>query len=133
MKSEDWKQHNNQVSRCLNAGTCILEVDEGQHEHYPVLCECARTADILTEQIKRDKGGQIHMIRFNPDAFTEDGVLQKVTQKVRHQRLLEAIGYKSTKPFEITYLYYTRSDCPLPDICFGQEYCNYLRALVNPA
>ncbi len=70
-------------------------------------------------------------MRFNPDSFVEDGAKRRVMQKERHQKLLEAIDYKPSKQFEITYLYYDRSDRPIPDVCFDPDYSEHLRALVH--
>ena len=51
-------------------GTVIVEVDEFQHSHYPIHCESARMIDIFAEQLKQGRLGKVHIIRFNPDAYT---------------------------------------------------------------
>ena len=113
-------------------GTAIVEVDEDQHKHEPVSCETRRMMDVLQQAIQQDTARKIHFIRFNPDAFSEGGEPQKVTQAERRERLRQLIDHEPKKMFEVSYLFYDRSNCPLPDVCFDPDYPNYLRACVNP-
>ena len=114
-------------------GMAVVEVDEDQHKHEPVSCQTRRMMDVLQQSVQQDSARHIHFIRFNPDAFREGGELQRVTQTERRERLRAAIERVPTKPFEITYLFYDRTDAPLPDVCFHEDFPNYLRELVNPA
>ena len=53
-------------------GADILEVDEFQHDHYPVACDTARMMDILAEHVKSGRLDKCRFIRYNPDAFFEN-------------------------------------------------------------
>ena len=112
-------------------GFAVVEVDEDQHKHEPISCETRRMMDVLQQSIQQDSARRVHFIRFNPDTFQEGGEKQTVTQSERRERLRQAIEHVPTKPFEITYLFYDRTDSPLPDVCFDEEYPQYIRALVN--
>jgi uncharacterized Zn-finger protein len=112
-------------------GTILLEVDEHQHEHYAVTCEAARMLNVFGEQMKQDRAGKFHFIRFNPDAYSESGVAQKALLRNRFATLLQTIGQEPEKQYSVTYLFYTRTDCPLPDVCLDPEFPSSLRAIVN--
>lgn len=112
-------------------GTVLLEVDEHQHEHYPVSCEAARMLNIFGEQMKQGRAGKFHVIRWNPDAYSEGGQAQKTPIKDRLATLLLAIQQEPVKQYSVSYLYYTRTDSPLPDTCLESEYPGSLRAIVN--
>ena len=112
-------------------GSVLVEVDEHQHEHYPVSCEAARMLNIFGEQLKQGRAGKIHVIRFNPDEYSEGGVKQKTLLKDRLATLLQTIEHEPERQYSVTYLYYTRTDSPLPDTCMEAEYPGSLRAIVN--
>jgi hypothetical protein len=112
-------------------GTILLEVDEHQHEHYAVTCEAARMLNVFGEQMKQDRAGKFEFIRFNPDAYSENGVPQKTILKNRFATLLQSIKQEPEKQYSVTYLFYTRTDCPLPDVCLDPEFPSSLRAIVN--
>ena len=112
-------------------GSVLLEVDEHQHEHYGISCDAARMLDIFAEQMKQGLAGKFHFVRFNPDAFKEDGRKQKVLMRDRLAALMETVGTEPQKQYSVTYLFYDRSDCPLPAICLDPEYPASLRAIVN--
>jgi hypothetical protein len=79
--------------------------------NYEVSCEVARmeaaiawlTADLSTKQDHRPIG----TIRFNPDAFRVDGVLQCVDVEHREKRLVEFIATTRIQGGEIQYFYYS--------------------------
>ena len=112
-------------------GTVIVEVDEFQHSHYPIPCESARMIDIFAEQLKQGRPGKVHIIRFNPDAYTEGGHNAITLLKHRLARLLQTIELAPTQQYSVTYLYYNKADSPIPDVCFDREYPSSLRELVN--
>ena len=112
-------------------GTVLLEVDEHQHAHYGVICEAARMLDVFTEQMKQGRAGKFHFVRFNPDAYAEGGTPQKTLLKDRLTALMQTLEQEPVKQYSVTYLYYTRSDSPLPDVCLDAEYPGSLRAIVN--
>ena len=86
-------------------GTILLEVDEHQHSHYAVTCEAARMLDIFGEQMKQGRAGKFHIIRLNPDAYSEAGVTQKTLLKDRLGTLLQTLDYEPARQYSVTYLY----------------------------
>ena len=97
----------------------IVELDEFQHDHYPVECEIARILDLIAQHTKHGaEGGKLHIISFNPDAFTVAGRKQKAPVAQRHARLLWAIAQPPESDFGITYLFYdAEKSCALPPCC----------------
>jgi hypothetical protein len=112
-------------------GTVLLEVDEHQHSHYAVTCEAARMLDIFGEQMKQGRAGKFHIMRLYPDAYSEAGVTQKTLLKDRLGTLLQPLDYEPVRQYSVTYLYYTRTDSLLPDVCLDPEFPGSLRAIVN--
>ena len=87
--------------------------------------------DIFGEQMKQGRAGKFHIIRLNPDAYSEAGVTQKTLLKDRLGTLLQTLDYEPVHQYSVTYLYYTRTDSPLPDVCLDPEFPGSLRAIVN--
>ena len=81
--------------------------------------------------MKQGRAGKLHFVRFNPDEFKEGGQKQKVLLRDRLAKLIEVLDQEPQKQYSVTYLYYDRSDCPLPDVCLDPEYPGSLRAIVN--
>ena len=82
-------------------------------------------------QMKQGRAGKIHILRFNPDSYSEGGVKQKTMLRDRLAALCAALEQEPSKQYSVTYLFYNRTDCPLPDICFDTDYPDSLRAIVN--
>ena len=112
-------------------GTVVVEVDEHQHSYYPVSCEAARMLNIFGEQMKQGLAGKIHIVRFNPDAYCDNGEPQKTLLRDRMAALKRVIDGEPALQYSVTYLFYTRTDAPLPDVCFDPEFPGSLRAIVN--
>ena len=112
-------------------GTVLLEVDECQHQHYAVTCEAARMLNVFAEQMKQGRAGKFHFVRFNPDAYSEGGTKQKTLLKDRLATLLQTIEREPQLQYSVTYLFYDRTDSPLPDVCLDPDYPGSLRAIVN--
>ena len=112
-------------------GSVLLEVDEHAHDSYPVSCEAARMLNVFAEQMKQGRAGKYHSVRFNPDAYLEDGAVQKRLLKDRLAALLQAIEDEPDKQYSVSFLFYTRSNSPFPDVCLDPEYPGSLRAIVN--
>jgi hypothetical protein len=112
-------------------GVCAIELDEFQHEHYPVSCEAGRMLNILAEHAKRgEAAGKLHIIRLNPDAFSEAGRRRKVPLKRRHLELLKAIVVPPEHQFAVTYMCYNAAEPGgLPDTCHDPDYPEMLRAV----
>ena len=114
-------------------GYVYVEVDERQHKPYPEGHDAERMQLILAEHMIEGRAGKVHIIRFNPDAFSLNGVRQKLPLKDRMDTLAVVLAYEPVKQYAITYLYYDRSDCPLPDVCLSAAYPASLREIVLDA
>ena len=112
-------------------GSVLLEVDEHQHSHYAVTCEAARMLDIFGQQMRQGRAGKFHFIRFNPDKYEENGVVQQTLLRDRLALMLQTVEQEPQLQYSVTYLFYTRTDSPLPDTCLDREYPASLRAIVN--
>jgi hypothetical protein len=75
--------------------------------------------DLMAQHVKcGSEGGKLHIIRFNPDAFTVAGRKQEVPITQRHARLLWAVAQAPEGDFGITYLFYdAERPCALPPCC----------------
>jgi hypothetical protein len=113
-------------------GVDVLEVDEFQHEHYPVACETARMLDIFAEHVKGGRLDKCRFIRYNPDMFFENTLPHKVAPKDRLERLRQTLATEPDKHFSIAYLFYNQS-APLPDVCFDPAYPRELREIASAA
>ena len=83
----------------------IIEVDEHQHALYDKDREKERQ-----EQLLEVIPGKVHLIRYNPNSFSVDGVPQRASQNERHRALLAAV-LEDVSETKVTYLYY---DVTLP-------------------
>lgn len=92
----------------FDAGThvVVVEVDEDQHKAYDPACENKRMMDIFNSF----GGVPVVFLRWNPDAFTVDGVTRRVYQKTRHAHLVrqlrEALVNPPTRLLCITRMYF---------------------------
>ena len=87
--------------------------------------------NIFGEQMKQGLAGKLHVVRFNPDPFSENGESQKTLLRDRMAALKRVIDGEPALQYSVSYLFYTRTDAPLPDVCFDPEYSGSLRAIVN--
>jgi len=95
----------------MNGRILFVECDEHQHEHYGALCEVARMFRILEALRFEGCTMPVHFIRFNPDAFRVDGVLQRFPLRDRYvylQQYIETLD--SSQDFAIHYLFYDHQD-----------------------
>ncbi len=95
----------------IKGGIIFLEVDEGQHEHYGVACDIKRMLDIHGALDCEGNSLPLLFIRYNPHAFSVDGVTSKVSSKDRQDRLVGIIrDWVAPVPgsLQIQYMYY---DC----------------------
>ncbi len=89
----------------------IVEVDENQHSSYSTECEEIRMKDIF----QSFGGTHVLFIRYNPDEFKINGILQNVGSKQRKSVLLNLINYYMKQfglPYPICkiYLFYDNYD-----------------------
>ena len=78
----------------------IIEVDEHQHALYDRVKERERQ-----EQLLETISGKVHLIRFNPNSFSVDGVPQRASHNERHRALLAAV-LEDIADTKVTYLFY---------------------------
>ncbi len=104
----------------MSYGLCLLEVDELQHSNRGVDDECVRMARIWSEFARRNIG-RIHVIRYNPNAWKQNGYVIKPTAEERHDRLKESLLFEPKSDFVITYLFYRLAD-DVPAITLSPDY-----------
>ena len=85
----------------------------------------------FAEQMKQERAGKFHFVRFNPDQYSEGGTVQKKLLKDCMAALLQTIEHEPEKQYRVTYLFYTKTDCPRPDVCLDPEFTGSPRAIVN--
>jgi hypothetical protein len=114
----------------------LLEVDENQHKYgewYSVSCDMKRMSHIITSIRCEGKEHKILFLRYNPNSFKIEKVLQKFKQKERQEELINFINsYKPEKDTEIKYMYYDkeRYEDKIPLIVKSTDYDYYMRKLV---
>ena len=98
----------------------VVECDENGHSHEPVLCEVTRMLDVAAQhRIKSEL--PLHVIRFNPDAYTVDGWAPKPKMAERHKELTLAIEEPVTAPLAITYVCYS-STAGVADVTSSEDF-----------
>ena len=111
-------------------GLLFLEVDEHQHESYPVPCEISRMTKVI--ESLRTEGNElpIRFIRYNPHSFSVNNVKQRINQNDRHSRLIEYIKTCTfDTDFSVKYLFYDEYD-DKPAIFFASEYNEHFKQFV---
>lgn len=93
-------------------GYIMLEMDEYQHDMYPVACEMKRMQlTFAALSLQGDKPAAF--VRFNPDACSVDGNKLQMPKKKRVEALLELLdtwSFEDVPRFSITYMYYDHVD-----------------------
>ena len=96
----------------------FLEVDEGQHNGYGVSCDVTRMAKTVESLRVAGNTMRVAFIRYNPHAFTVDGVKRRRPTVLRLKQLIEVLkgfGNDSTddEDIRVFYMYYsTNGDKP---------------------
>ena len=111
-------------------GLLFLEVDEHQHESYPVPCEISRMTKVI--ESLRTEGNElpIRFIRYNPHSFSVNNVKQRIHQNDRHSQLIEHIKTCTfDTDFSVKYLFYDEYD-DKPAIFFASEYNEHFKQFV---
>lgn len=109
----------------VHSDTCVIvvEVDEEQHAHYPLSCELARMADVQSCLMLGGDARPLLFIRYNPHAFSVNGIPVKLKKCDRELKLVEHLRLMTSTthaPFAIHYMYYDSCDgkpvlCADPD------------------
>ena len=111
---------------------CIIEIDEDQHKTRMLSCENRRMNDATGAIRCRGNERPILWIRYNPDAFRIDRVLQKLPRKDRLSILIHVIlSHVPTSHMEILYLFYDTDAEGTPLICNDPDYDNALKPCVR--
>jgi hypothetical protein len=112
-----------EVEKCI----IFLECDEHQHEGYPISCDVRRMMDVVSSLTIEGNTLPIHWIRFNPDSFKIDNVIQHVKKKDRYIELVKYIKSLNETDrkslISVKYMYYDRhSEGTRPTITYSSEY-----------
>lgn len=100
---------------------------------YPEGHGALRMQLILAEHMFEGPAGKVHVTKFDPDARSLNGVRQTLSLKERMDTLAARLAYEPVKQYTITYVYYDRSDCPLPYVCLSAAYPASLHQIVLDA
>jgi hypothetical protein len=111
-----------------------IECDEHGHKDYILACETARMNNIMTSWLQEEHTlPPVVFIRFNPDAFTVDGVRQKVSPEDRCDALARQIENFVPRPGQILtilYMFYTSctiDGAPVAEIMFDPDFDQALK------
>ena len=87
-------------------GDLYVECDEAQHQVIAIGDECKRMAAIWWHHRQCKPDRRLHIVRFNPTAYKEDGRIERATEDEQKESLLQALAYVPEAPFTISYLFY---------------------------
>ena len=112
---------------------CLLEVDERMHVGIPIQEECARLLAIIAELSRASPEKKILIIRYNPDAFAQNGQVVKPTSEQRRDAIQRALRYEPQAQVTVVYLFYRQSSGEFPDVVDESAYDTRLKQYVIPA
>jgi hypothetical protein len=119
-------------------GAIIWECDEHEHKfaNGGVSCEVSRINNVITQILKQQPGANFHVLRFNPDAFTIEGVRQvwsrRINVKKRYRALAEAALFEPQTPLVMTYMFYSREEGQvLPSVTYDPAFPEEWRSIVR--
>lgn len=110
-----------------DARVVFLEVDEGQHQSYPILCEVTRMNNVAASIALAGLAMNIFWLRFHPDepykVGLDDRRIQPCERRKEVVRFLNALrSSPSDPPMQIGYAYFDQKSNGWPRICDDQEY-----------
>ena len=112
----------------------FLEVDEQQHECYPVQCDPSRLAKIIEVRTLSGITSPLYVVRYNPNTFKVDGTTVPTPKKVRHYALATLLQHVHTSteliPVQVHYMYYNTID-DQPEVWFHADFPEVFRNLVS--
>lgn len=111
----------------------VIEVDENQHKscEYDIKCELSRMSYVMAAIACAQNVRNTLWIRFNPNAYTVDGVTVHVRKKQRYAQLLQVLDtYVPCRPMEVLYMYYDTADDGFPTICQESGYNQAMKNLL---
>ncbi len=111
-------------------GWLLSECDELQHSSYGIADECQRMRAIWAYHRERYPTERLHIVRYSPNPYKQDGVVRKPTEEERTASIKESLAYIPETDFVITYLFY-RSAGNRPAITRDPQYTlqKYVRML----
>ncbi len=110
-------------------GWLIFEVDERMHSQYSLQYECQRMLLIFSDFSRRYPQGRLHIIRYCPDPFKDNGFVVKASLQERMNAIRAAVEHDPQDRFTISYLFY-RSENGWPVVVNHADYT--LRDHVRP-
>ena len=111
-------------------GDVLFECDELQHCMHSVRDECQRMAAICDYHRQRHPNRRLHIIRYNPNAYKQGGIVVKPTADEQTASIAACLAYVPESDIEITYLFY-RTAGGMPAITTDPQYT--LRSYVRIA
>jgi hypothetical protein len=112
----------------------VLEVDENQHKDssYQVDCDLSRMMYVITAIMSGQNAQRpTEWIRFNPNAFTVDGVYNRVSKKSKLATLRRHLQQRTTSSGTwLTYMFYD-VQCGVPTICSDPSYNTHVKSLIK--
>ena len=111
------------------------ENDEDQHKGYMISCDTRRMTEVRSVFTQDGNEMPLVFIRYNPDSFRIDGVLQKIKKKDRLKRYVELVrelenSEEEMMPLTIYYLYYDTTGDKL-EIFYDPDYPQELKGNVK--
>ena len=114
----------------FNACLFFIECDEDQHRQYDVICENDRMNKCINSLFIEGNRLPIVFIRFNPDTYRINNIIQKIKIQDRYNQLYKfMIEFKPNKPVSVKYLFYNEIDNKLEilkDPLYDKEFKKYL-------
>ena len=113
----------------------FLEVDEDQHDGYPILCEVARMNNVTSSIALAGIQMNVFWMRFNPDAVFTVGVDPRAVKPGDRRRevvrFIDNLKSSPTDPpLQIGYACYNQKSNGWPRVCDDGEYDEGLKAHV---
>jgi len=105
----------------------LLEIDENQHSDREIVCEVTRMIDVM-----RVRGeGRYIWLRFNPNCFRVNKVVQKVSRSKREAHLIDVIkNWVWDGQTKIKYMYYDQDTWDEPAKITKTEWFDQIRYLL---
>ena len=111
----------------MNGIDFLLEIDEGQHRDRQIVCEVTRMIDVM-----RVRGEDKYIwLRFNPNCFRINNVVQKVSRSKREAHLIDVIkNWVWDGTTKIKYMYYDQDATNEPAKITKSEWFDQIRYLL---
>ena len=111
----------------LHGHIVCLEVDESQHKfgYGNVSCDLRRMASVVESLTLEGNALPIVFLRYNPDAFCQDGMPARMKKCAREKALVAILEEGSPiythRPLVVHYMYYDNT-CGSPDVLCEPDY-----------